>query len=142
MYWFPIAAAIAILSRVWATRLARRQQGTAPEHALRLRRILRVSVILAVVLAGGGILLLGIPGALFMELVDGMLGRDVLSRIGDGAWPLALAISLLWPWPAPLGAVAWAASRPNARPLLAYLLGVGLAAVYGLIVTAVMMALQ
>jgi hypothetical protein len=118
----------------------------APDQAPRLGRILVIGVIGAAIVAGAGtMLLLGLPGALFMELLNPMfkaLGRDVLRDVGDGAWPLAIGVSLLWPWPLPLGAVAFAAWRRGAGPALAYFAGLGVAVLFGLVITTVMMALQ
>jgi hypothetical protein len=56
--------------------------------------------VFAAVLALGGILLLGIPGALVYELcvpwVRLMMGAR-FTELGDGAWPAALLITLTWP---------------------------------------------
>ena len=45
-----------------------------------------------------GLILLGLPGAAFLETLEPLmqrLGRGPIS--GDGAWPAAIAMSALWP---------------------------------------------
>lgn len=64
------------------------------------RRGMIVVTVIAVLMALGGILLLGIPGALVYELcvpwVRLMLGTR-FTELGDGAWPAAIVITLTWP---------------------------------------------
>lgn len=64
------------------------------------RRGLKVTAILAVLLAIGGVLLLGIPGALVYELCVPWVRLTLGGRfteLGDGAWPAAIVITLTWP---------------------------------------------
>jgi hypothetical protein len=64
------------------------------------RRGMIVTACLAALLSLGGILLLGIPGAIVYELcapwVRLMLGPR-FTDLGDGAWPAAIVITLAWP---------------------------------------------
>jgi hypothetical protein len=65
------------------------------------RRGMWITVAVAAVLAFGGILLLGIPGAIVYGVsapwVRLFLG-DGYAELGDGAWPAAIVITLTWPW--------------------------------------------
>jgi hypothetical protein len=46
-----------------------------------------------------GLLLIGIPGALLMELAAPAVGLFTTRRLpGDSAWPMAIVVSLAWPW--------------------------------------------
>ncbi|HEX6038821.1 hypothetical protein [Longimicrobium sp.] len=65
-----------------------------------LRRGMIITAIVAFVLALGGMALLGIPGAIiygisapFVQLLMGARYAD----LGDGAWPAAIFITLIWP---------------------------------------------
>lgn len=62
---------------------------------------LRRTFTAAVLLALGGMLLMGIPGAFVYELsapwVQGILGEGY-ADLGDGAWPAAIVITLTWPF--------------------------------------------
>lgn len=72
------------------------QLPTKPPQTLRL---IIVSVVIGVI---GGILLMGIPGGLVLELVDFIKDYFAMSPIdlpGDAVWPTAIMISLLWPLP-------------------------------------------
>lgn len=62
-------------------------------------RGLIIAVAVALVLACGGIAVLGIPGAVIFELTLRLVYRvDPLEVIpSDSAWPIALYITLLWP---------------------------------------------
>lgn len=59
----------------------------------------RRSLLLSIgVLAGLGLVLLGLPGAAFLETLEPLmkrLGRGAISA--DGAWPAAIVMSLVWP---------------------------------------------
>lgn len=68
------------------------------------------SLIIAIVLAVGGFLAVGLPGALLMytaypvvRLIFGSYSFEVaMERLGDTAWPLAIGITLVWPFTIPL----------------------------------------
>jgi hypothetical protein len=64
------------------------------------RRGMIVTAIVAALLAVGGMMLLGIPGALVYGVsvpwVQLLLG-DRFRDLGDGAWPAAILITLTWP---------------------------------------------
>ena len=66
----------------------------------------------------GGALLAGVPGAAFIfvfEAIAGLVGWRPFEEMADGAWPVAIYISLLWP--APLAfAARWFARRYPGRP--------------------------
>jgi len=52
----------------------------------------------AAVLEGLGLVLLGLPGAAFLETLEPLMqraGRGPIS--GDGAWPAAILMSAVWP---------------------------------------------
>jgi hypothetical protein len=52
-----------------------------------------------VALSFAGLLLLGIPGALLMEIAGPFAGMFTTQRLpGDSAWPMAIMVSLIWPW--------------------------------------------
>ena len=90
-------------------------------------------------------LLIGIPGALFLELVNTLFraaGNDVLRKVADGAWPMALVISMVWPWPLPLGAVWFARSKPNVSTKIAYFFGLFVAVAFGFLASAALIAVQ
>ena len=51
-----------------------------------------------------GLLLLGIPGAILLEIPKWLgLAQGIE---GDGAWPAAILVSLMWPLFIPLGVIA------------------------------------
>lgn len=61
-----------------------------------------IALVVAVISAIGGIVLLGIPGAILFELaspfVGLVFGRDALNALPpDSMWPIAIVITLLWP---------------------------------------------
>lgn len=67
-----------------------------PPHKLRL---LIISVVIGIL---SGFLLIGLPGALVLELIAlayAQLGMSPLDLHGDAVWPTAIMISLLWPVP-------------------------------------------
>jgi hypothetical protein len=69
-----------------------------------LRRKVVVASITAACLMGLGLLLLGLPGAILLELPSwlGLTG----SIEGDAAWPAAILVSIVWPVFIPLGVIA------------------------------------
>lgn len=89
---FPLAAGTVALAALVAFL-------RSPAGRERRRGAFAVTVF-AAVLALGGILLLGIPGALVYELcvpwVRLLMGAR-FTDLGDGAWPAALLITLTWP---------------------------------------------
>jgi hypothetical protein len=73
-----------------------------PSNSARHRALLLLSM--AGLLALGGVLLLGIPGAVLFQLCTALiLGPGAAQVKPDTAWPLALLISVLWPWGIPAG---------------------------------------
>lgn len=52
-----------------------------------------------------GILLLGLPGAILFQTFLLLTARPSQAIKPDAAWPIALLISLLWPWGVPAGYV-------------------------------------
>jgi hypothetical protein len=76
---------------------------SAPPATESTARVLAKMVILAAGLMVGGFLLLGLPGAVWMApgevLIPLMFGRR---PPGDTAWPIAIMVSLIWPWFIPL----------------------------------------
>ena len=63
-----------------------------------------IASIIAAALMFIGLVLLGIPGAIFLEMPK-WLGL-VKGIEGDGAWPAAIFVSLMWPLFIPLGVIA------------------------------------
>ncbi len=58
-----------------------------------------VLLIVAAVVLGGNILLLGLPGGLLLILASGLvkpLGWKGLNDLGDQAWPLAILATAAW----------------------------------------------
>lgn len=64
------------------------------------RRGMIITAIVAAVLAIGGMALLGIPGALVygisLPVVQLLMGPR-FAGLGDGAWPAAILVTLVWP---------------------------------------------
>lgn len=50
-----------------------------------------------------GILLLGLPGAILFQAFLLIMAKTSQAIKPDAAWPMALLISLLWPWGVPAG---------------------------------------
>ncbi len=84
-------------------------------------RLIVVTVVIAVI---GGILLIGIPGALILELIALIytaLSINPPELTGDSVWPIAIMISLLWPiWLTPLSLFLYRKS-PNLSPIYRWL---------------------
>lgn len=85
----------------------------------------RWSWLLAPVLAGLGLLTLGIPGAVLFEGVMGVLelvsGNALRARVPpDSMWPIAIYLSLLWPLSLPLAAHLAAPQRTRRKQVLVY----------------------
>ncbi|HST57502.1 MAG TPA: hypothetical protein VLK84_02365 [Longimicrobium sp.] len=63
------------------------------------RRGMKITTVLALLFAVGGVLLLGLPGAILYELcvlwVRLMQGAR-FAELGDVAWPAAIVITLTW----------------------------------------------
>ena len=60
-----------------------------------------------------GLVLLGLPGALIYEVAARLLlGRGADDLAADAAWPLAILMSVLWPFGVPMG---WLLARLAAR---------------------------
>ena len=146
MCWFPIVALLAAGLIAPAFMIVRRHRTNEPDDAARLNRVLTISIVVATIAAGvGTILLLGIPGAIFMELANVAFktqGRDVLRELQDGAWPMALVISMTWPWPLPVAAVRFSRTSPTVPAAVACLLGFAVAALFGVAIAFTLMALS
>jgi uncharacterized membrane protein YhaH (DUF805 family) len=71
-----------------------------PGRDRKRRRGMIITVIVAAVLAIGGMGLLGIPGALIygvsLPFVQLLMGARY-TELGDGMWPAAILITLVWP---------------------------------------------
>jgi hypothetical protein len=84
-----------------------------------------------------GLVLLGLPGAAFLETLEPLMqriGRDPIS--GDGAWPAAIVMSAVWPValaPAYLAARSLRVGHPQ-RGLLALAVLVVLGFLMGVLV--------
>ncbi len=91
----------------------------------------------AALCAVGGWALLGLPGAVVVELAGPLVrlvhgpdaGRELL---GDSAWPLALVVSALWPLGIVLGAAAAAWAPDSAPRPLRVVVGVAVAVAWAL----------
>jgi hypothetical protein len=79
---------------------------------------------LAAFLAVAGIVLLGIPGAVWLELASPLAGLFTDRRAeADAGWPMAILHSLIWPWCLPLAYLGSVAVLPQGRRVLATLGG-------------------
>ena len=68
------------------------------------RKELVIASIVAAALMFIGLVALGIPGAIFLEIPAWLgLAKGIE---GDGAWPAAILVSLVWPLFIPLGVIA------------------------------------
>lgn len=66
--------------------------------AVRARFSRRSLIISVVVLEVLGLVLLGLPGAAFLEMLQPVMQRLGLRPISaDGAWPAAIMMSVVWP---------------------------------------------
>lgn len=86
----------------------------------------------------GALVLAGVPGGVFLELVEvitGTFGWYPVRDLGEGAWPVAIAVSFLWPIPIPFASRWFARRRPDALQWArqSFALGVGVA--WGVVVT-------
>jgi hypothetical protein len=86
-------------------------------------------LVVAGVLALAGMVLLGLPGAFWLALAAPLAGL-LTGRVAeaDAAWPLAIIISLLWPWALPLAYLAAARLARGGRRVIATLAGTAVAA--------------
>jgi len=114
-----IGLLIAIAVMIFVPRCAR-ARGASDRTAKRLRALLMGAPLAATL----GILLLGLPGGVIFYIVlgpyfvlKGMLGANPVAVPNDAMWPVAIYISLLWPWAIPLG-YTLARWRFAQRPLL------------------------
>jgi hypothetical protein len=69
------------------------------------RKGVRNTFIAAVLLALGGMLLMGLPGAVIYELSAPLVG-GMSGALGDGAWGTAICITLTWPFSLVLAFIA------------------------------------
>jgi hypothetical protein len=91
-----------------------------------------------VALCAGGIMLLGIPGALLMEIASPVSGLFTGKKLpADSAWPMAIILALIWPWFMLPG--RWLAGR-LLRPGAPWWRGVSLAALAFALVCGVVLA--
>jgi hypothetical protein len=92
--WMTLPAAAVLAGLVALVTFLRSEAGRER------RRGMKITGVLAVLFAVGGVLLLGLPGAVVYELcapwVRLMLGPR-FTELGDGAWPAAIVITLAWP---------------------------------------------
>lgn len=92
--WIVIPAAAAVGALAALVLFLRSEAGRAR------RRGMIVTAIAAAVLAVGGMALLGIPGAVIygisLPFVQLLMGPR-FTELGDGAWPAAILITLMWP---------------------------------------------
>ena len=142
MIYLFIVAMVAGASIMLAIRLAAGQP-----HATPIAKISSVAVraiIGATILTGLGILLLGIPGGLFLEAINTIYqaaGSDRLRAVGDGMWPMAIFLSLLFPWTLPPAAAWFIRNRPATRtPAAAYAFGLGATLVVACLEAALLLA--
>lgn len=93
----------------------------------RLHRALPVArtlVLLSAAAMVASILLLGLPGAILCQAFSVLEGRGGFQAVKpDAAWPIALSVSILWPWGVPVA--YWFARRVGSprRKNVAVLLG-------------------
>ena len=105
--------------------------------AVRARFSQRSLFVSAGVLEVLGLVLLGLPGAAFLETLEPLMrffGRGPIS--GDGAWPAAILMSAVWPvalWPAYLVARSVRVGNTQ-RGVIALGVLVGLSVVMGALV--------
>lgn len=79
-------------------------------------RLFRLLIISATIGLFCGIVLIGIPGALVLELIGWAylyLGMSPLEMTGDSVWPTAIIISILWPFGIPLISYLYYKLRPQ-----------------------------
>lgn len=75
--------------------------------------LLGVAGVLAI---GGNVPLLGIPGALWLEVASPVAGLFTDARMaGDAAWPAAIIVTFLWPWFLPAAYLLAMAVLPRGR---------------------------
>jgi hypothetical protein len=93
----------------------------------------------AIAVAGLGIVLLGIPGALIFELTFPMasllVGVSKSTIPADAMWPIAIVMTLVWPLSFPAGyLVAWGVFA-NQKRLTKWLILLGVSLMWGLVLT-------
>ena len=92
--WIVIPAAAAVMGLAAMVLFLRSDAGRER------RRGMIVTAVVAAVLAVGGMALLGIPGALVygisLPVVQLLMGARY-AGLGDGAWPAAILVTLVWP---------------------------------------------
>jgi hypothetical protein len=94
-----------------------------------LRRV-KWAEIAAVLLVGINMMLLGLPGALFLEPVEGLFASFGRKLPPDSAWPMAIYVSMLMPIGFLLAIMVAARARPQASTaelILCGLLGLAVA---------------
>ena len=65
---------------------------------------------------GGNLLLLGIPGALWMGVAAPVAGLFTDRRMAaDAGWPMAILVTFAWPWFLPASYLLAAAVLPHGR---------------------------
>ena len=86
----------------------------------------------------GALVLAGVPGGVFLalvEMVTGAFGWHPVRDLAEGAWPVAIAVSFLWPIPIPFASRWFARRSPGGRRWArqSFALGVGFG--WGVVVT-------
>lgn len=88
-----MAVALGNRLRPWHGKRMISPQASKPTH------IIPRLLILAGLLALGGLALLGLPSAACLEVVAPLVGLLTDQRAeGDAAWPMAMLHTILWPW--------------------------------------------
>jgi hypothetical protein len=68
--------------------------------------ISRTLIVSCAIAAIAGVFLLGLPGAVLYQAFSGFeQGAGFQAVKADAAWPIALIVSILWPWGIPLAYV-------------------------------------
>ena len=97
--------------------------------------------ITAVLLVGLNLVLLGLPGAIFLEPVASVFESFGKKIPGDAVWPAAIWVSMLMPTGFLLAVMRVARVKPDASLAAKVLWGLGGLAVAGLLFSALLLAL-
>jgi hypothetical protein len=116
---------ILIIAVVAIAALAALLYGRLPKHEVRTKGRIIGSLVAAVVLLAAGLLLLGLPGAFILGVVNGLFGgpSGFAAFKGDRAWPAAIFVTILMPIGVILSAVALAIISPDAKAGRSFLWG-------------------
>jgi hypothetical protein len=105
-------------------------------------RRVRWAELTAVLLVGLNLLLLGLPGALFLEPVGALLELTGRKLPGDAAWPAAIYVSMLMPAGFLLAVMRAARVRPDASVAALILWGLAGLAVAGVLLSFLIIGLM